>query len=508
MRSVLTADIERSSRSTARRTGRIVPRAPGPVTFEGPIVTTRCWHPAGGAAICARLLALALVGGLWLLPQTASAGTLDTIDIPCAPSKFACGPPVQRHRYSASPAEVNDVTVARTEGRLTLRDEAGVTLAERARQACAVIDAQTVTCTDLGTLPVALGDEADRLTADLDISLDVDGGPGDDTLTATRIDGGSGDDTLTGVRVSGDTGDDRLRAAGSGPAVLDGGPGRDDIAGGPGGDDIHSLGGPAGSGDTIDGGPGQDRITYEGAGLAPLVDLADPALGTDRITGVEDVRAGRGVIRGDDRPNVIDIVSGSASEPATVDGRGGNDAITATDGVSGVLIGGAGDDVLRGDGEHVTFAGGDGDDRLTVGDRVFVDCGRGIDRVAAAANADSPPLTAGDCEHTPKQDLIHEGRRLLWYTACPTLATGRCRVRLTLADARGRDLTRRSRDVSPGSRAVVAVAIPQALANRRRAGARIVLRLTRTATLHGELRRDSRTTRTRLSDVLVSIVVP
>ncbi|WP_371157983.1 hypothetical protein [Jannaschia sp. 2305UL9-9] len=154
---------------------------------------------------------------------------------------------------------------------------------------------------DVGTDDVTRGTDADD---------DIDGGRGNDLLS-----GEAGDDTLRGGE-----GDDSLNAA-SGA-----------------GDDLYD----GGSGD-------RDVITFRSSSLGVAVDLlagtaTGPEIGTDTITGVEDVVGGSGsdTITGDDGANILD---GGAGGPDTLIGLGGNDTLIA--GSGGDLDGGEGVDTYR-----------------------------------------------------------------------------------------------------------------------------------------------------------------
>lgn len=100
-------------------------------------------------------------------------------------------------------------------------------------------------------------------TSDADTMLD--GGAGNDVLTATTIFGAE-DDASGGARLYGRTGDDVLRVYGGVRNTLDGGAGDDTITGGTGADRI--IGGPGA--DTLRGGGGNDAFIFLFAdGVAP-----------------------------------------------------------------------------------------------------------------------------------------------------------------------------------------------------------------------------------------------
>lgn len=162
----------------------------------------------------------------------------------------------------------------------------------------------------------------------------LSGTPGDDTIVGTDqadfISGGAGNDTLLGLG-----GDDRLFGEG-GDDLLDGGEAADTLFGGAGDDTL--IGGAPGPGpvpaDALHGGPGRDML--RGAGLL------DGGDGGDRIV----------------------VSPGPASQ---VIGGDGNDDIRGefgTFGSLGTVDGGAGDDVIRGGEGTETLSGGPGNDSI------------------------------------------------------------------------------------------------------------------------------------------------
>jgi hypothetical protein len=186
------------------------------------------------------------------------------------------------------------------------------------------------------------------------LSVLIDGGPGNDTLSTNRgtVVGGPGNDTMTGEMLLGGPGDDRLAGTDT-DNVLDGGPGADLLKG---------MG-------------GIDRTTYADrtGGVHVTIDgRADdgtPGEGDDVET--EDVNGGAGadLLLGDDGPNKLTGLCGDDR----LTGGGGND----------VLEGGAGSD---------TIDGGAGDDIV----------------YAAAGPFGQPPPPAAPCDATPSDgsDLV------------------------------------------------------------------------------------------------------
>jgi Ca2+-binding RTX toxin-like protein len=245
------------------------------------------------------------------------------------------------------------------------------------------------------------GPRSDLLIGDADSNV-IEGGPGDDDLR-----GGAGDDILDGGvdsgsprpdKLQGNTGFDTVTYAGrteplrirlddqpndgaldgieadniqttekvvggSGPDIMTGNNLDNTLDGGPGDDQLTALGGD----DVLEGGRGADNLD---GGSEPIVQAGVEVPGRDtlsyrgRLTGVtitfSDI--GSGVVHPDgDRFLRIEDVIGS----------NGADEITA-DAAANRLVGGPGEDVLRGAG---------GDDTIDANDGVAdtVGCGEGID---------------------------------------------------------------------------------------------------------------------------------
>jgi Ca2+-binding RTX toxin-like protein len=196
-------------------------------------------------------------------------------------------------RLRAAPGEVNNIRMSTLGGpplTWTVTDTAGVS----ARQGCEQVSATQVTCAEVNGrhIEVHAGNRDDTATAgntnpDLVETVDIFGGAGDDqlrnsTVYAAYVDGGDGDDTISAnthggsVEIEGGDGDDTITQAESASSVvIDGGRGNDRIdrsdenvaeeffawlLGGPGDDTIlgsyreESIFGGAGN-DVIDGRP-------------------------------------------------------------------------------------------------------------------------------------------------------------------------------------------------------------------------------------------------------------
>ena len=192
-------------------------------------------------------------------------------------------------------------------------------------------------------------------------AVSIEGGDGADTLI-----GGSGDDSI-----GGDAGDDSV-LGGQGNDTLRGDAGNDTLVGGAGddsllgGDDADTFILADGFGnDTIRGGSGGDdndvldlsaltagvTVTYTGYEAGTVTD------GTDTLS-FEDIER---IILGDQ----ADVVDGSGDTSGIhVDGGGGNDTMSGHDGTNDTLIGGAGNDDIRGWWGDDSLVGGQGDDLL------------------------------------------------------------------------------------------------------------------------------------------------
>lgn len=204
----------------------------------------------------------------------------------------------------------------------------------------------------------------------------LDGGPGNDTLSAGAED----------ARLVGASGDDLLRGGPDDDDELEGGPGFDRLDGGYGSD-------------RLDGGPGDDWALYGTAPGPVSVTLpggtasgGDGYGATDTFTSIEQLEGSAFDDRlvGDSGDNRI--FAGGGND--TVLGRGGADSIRGFDG-DDTVDGGPGDDPeLAGDAGNDTVRGGGGNDQLSDGpgdDKVL---GEGGDDVIEASEWD-PDLGLG-----------------------------------------------------------------------------------------------------------------
>jgi Ca2+-binding RTX toxin-like protein len=287
----------------------------------------------------------------------------------------------------SSGAKASDAAVVPNPAPVT--DESLAVPAQRQSSAAAAQSLAVPTYQD-----VVLSDAANTHQVTANGSFRVRGNGGNDTITVAA--GTTGADYLDGG-----TGNDRLTAAAT-DDILDGGSGNDTLSGGAGNDTL--IGG-AGA-DSLVGGDGIDTVDYSASSAAVFVTLpnnpsmtargsggdatGDTLLGIENVTGSahKDTLTGNGlanrlvgglgddVVRGmdgndelygdldgDDSPvGGNDIVDGGNGDDA-LHGGGGNDTLLGSFG-NDSLYGGAGDDMLNGANEDDLLDGGIGSDQL------------------------------------------------------------------------------------------------------------------------------------------------
>lgn len=218
---------------------------------------------------------------------------------------------------------------------------------------------------------VLLGDGDDRFTDAGRIFGIVDGGDGRDRLSATavasRLEGGAGDDLLTGGAghdtLSGGADNDMLHGGaqtdtligGGGDDRLDGGVGADTMVGGA-GDDTYYVDSDA---DKVseEAGGGNDRVFDSTTYLY---------LGNSAVEKVIVTEAGSGLVFG----GAVDNVFIGSSHDEQFYGNDGDDALRGNGGADR-LDGGEGDDVLTGGAGADYLAGGNGADGFMFEDGDF-----------------------------------------------------------------------------------------------------------------------------------------
>src|SRR5215208_1755368 len=222
--------------------------------------------------------------------------------------------------------------------------------------------------------------------ADGTFGVVVNGGAGNDALTvlakttelaSSGLNGDGGDDVVTGPdsndTLTGGDGNDRL-VAGKGDDVMDGGAGNDTL--------VWNQG--DGS-DTAIGDTGNDVAEVNGAATLGDIFTLEPLGRTVRLR----------------RTNLGQFTFDAATERFEVNGLGGNDSITANDGVGALtslsVDGGAGADTINGSDGADLILGGEGNDILSGGggdDRIVGD--RGSDTMNGGTGDDTLVWNNGD----------------------------------------------------------------------------------------------------------------
>ena len=222
--------------------------------------------------------------------------------------------------------------------------------------------------------------------ADGTFAVIVNGGDGNDSLTvlanfdevaAVGLDGGPGDDVLTGAASSdtlnGGEGNDRIVGAG-GADVVNGGAGNDTL--------VWNNG--DGS-DTLNGDAGNDGTEVNGDATAGDVFSLEPNAGRVKFQ----------------RTNLKVFTLDASTERFQVNGLGGDDSVTANDGVGALTLlsvdGGAGADTVTGSEGADLILGGEGNDVLSGGggdDRIVGD--RGADTMNGGSGDDTLVWNNGD----------------------------------------------------------------------------------------------------------------
>ena len=224
----------------------------------------------------------------------------------------------------------------------------------------------------------AAGDQT--VPADGTRTVIVSGGDGNDSITvlakatelaSSGLDGDGGDDVLSGSdsneTLTGGDGNDRL-VAGKGNDVMNGGAGNDtlvwnngdgsDIANGDAGNDGSEVNGAPTLGDVFTLEPNAGRIKFRRTNLVPFTfDAATERFEVNGLGGDDSVSANDGV----GALTLLSVDGGTGVD--TVNGSEGPDLILGGE-ANDVLNGGGGDDRVVGDRGNDTMNGGTGDDTL------------------------------------------------------------------------------------------------------------------------------------------------
>lgn len=309
-----------------------------------------------------------------LLAAPAHAGTIVLHSTPPDPgNRYDQG--VAYWVFTAAPGERNDIVVESVPGGVRVTDAAALPAG------CPADGPSSVVCVGNDSMAFGLGDRDDRLLARDSAVLTVNGGAGNDHLTAIgdgSLSGGEGEDLVEG---------------GDGDQHLGGGPGRDVVRGGAGRDFFTD--GDADR-DRLDGGPGENFLFYAGT-KGVRVDLArGRGPNGDVLANFENVEGSEGpdVLIGDGGENALEGGEGADR----IEGRGGRDVLDGGPGRD-VVLGGAGND-------HLDAAAGDradaGPGNDTVGTSLTgsaeIRCGRGADTVDAELMESGVPRVHRDCE--------------------------------------------------------------------------------------------------------------
>jgi Ca2+-binding RTX toxin-like protein len=315
--------------------------------------------------------------------------------------------------------------------------------------------------------------------------LSLNGGSGNDSLSGgdgpDLITGGDGDDKLNGGggddRIIGDRGTDTLLGGdGNDALVWNNGDGTDIADGDAGFDDVEINGSPT-AGDTFTVRPNGARAAIARTNLVPFtVDFAAEAL----------------VVNGGGGDDQLTVSSGLPGLLVTADGESGNDSLTGAEEADS-LVGGAGNDTLTGAGGSDLLDGQDGDDRLLARDghgdlvrggtgndsaqtdALTVDAIDGVERIDAQRQVDTRALlpTLGHIT------VVHGRGHLVALVplSCPAAETGGCQTTVTLTTARtirrGRVLTTvgsRSVSLRGGQRGTLSIPLADGVATLARHG--------------------------------------
>jgi Ca2+-binding RTX toxin-like protein len=277
--------------------------------------------------------------------------------------------------------------------------------------------------------------------------LSLDGGPGDDSLSGgdgpDLITGGDGNDKLDGAggddRVIGDRGTDtHLGGDGNDALVWNNGDGSD-VSNGDAGFDVVEINGSPAAGDVFTARPNGARAAIDRTNLVPFtVDFAAEALTVNGQAGDDQLTVSPGL------PGLL----------VAADGGPGNDSLTGAEEADS-LVGGAANDTLNGGGGSDLLDGQDGDDRLLARDgrgdlvrggtgndsaqtdALTVDAVDGVETIDATA----PPPDADTKALLPALGQIRVVRSRGQLVArvplsCPAAESGGCQTTVTLTTAK------------------------------------------------------------------------
>ena len=220
--------------------------------------------------------------------------------------------------------------------------------------------------------------------------------PGDQTVPADGtfsvvIDGGDGNDSLTVLAKNTDITGAKL-LGGGGDDVLTGADSNDSLSGGDGNDRLVGAKGA----DTMSGDAGNDTLVWNNGDGSDVID-GDAGNDTTEVNGnptlgdVFTLAPEPGGVKFQ-RTNLVPFTLDTATERFQVNGLGGDDSVTAQDGVGAATLlsvdGGAGADTINGsDGPDLIIGGEDND---------VLNGGGGDDRIVGSPGSDTMNGGAGD----------------------------------------------------------------------------------------------------------------
>lgn len=354
-----------------------------------------------GGALCATLFALACAGGGSAATASASVLTMET----SKPHRNQLKQVVVLRAHSG---ERNRVVAKRLDRRRMIIRDAGARLRVRARS-CRQRGRHAAICRYertrlpgrrvLQSLRVLAGDRNDVLkvtgSATPFFKATLRGAEGQDQITAIT--------GATLVDLRGERGSDRVIGAGGDRGIVAGGAPKCRLLGGPGEDRLVSRAGCVfydGPGDDLDlGGPGTDTFKAEGEANG-----ADVLVGGDNPDFPQTARTlFFDVVDYGARAGAVEVSLDNVADDGDAGGAEGDNVRADVENV----VGGAGDDVLRGSGAKNGIFGGRGDDLLFglggddevdaadgAGETDTLDCGAGADDLGRLNPADS----ASGCE--------------------------------------------------------------------------------------------------------------
>ena len=323
-------------------------------------------------------------------------------------------------------------------------------------------NAGRVLFTRANLVPFTVDFSAERLT--------VNGLGGDDTfngaaglapLTLLALNGGTGDDSLSGGDgpdlITGGDGNDKLDGDGGNDRVV-GDRGTDTLSGGD-GDDALVWNNGDGT-DVMDGDAGADNVEINGAPTAGDIFTAAPNAGrvlftrTNLVPFTVDFSAEALAVNGGGGDDQLTVSPGLPGLLVTADGGSGSDSLTGAEEADS-LVGGAGNDTLTGGGGSDLFDGQDGDDRLLArdghGDLVRGGTGNDsaqtdaltVDAVDGVETIDAtPPPPAPDTKALLPTighiTVVRSHGHLIARVplSCPAAETGGCQTTVTLTTGR------------------------------------------------------------------------